>query len=78
MDILQKIKECIAENLEDTSADSIADNARLKEDLFADSLDILQIRISIENAFLIEFSEKELTCMLTVDAIYQAVKEKVG
>lgn len=77
MDILQKIKECISKNLQ-IPIESIADDAHLKEDLFADSYDILKIRLSIENTFGIEFVETELNCMISVDAILFTVQKKVG
>lgn len=77
MDNLQKVKECIAKNL-NIPIENVSDCAKLKEDLFADSLDILTIRLSIEDVFGIVFQNNELKCMLSVDTIYNTVQEKMG
>lgn len=77
MNVLDEVKGCIAKKLH-IPAESISDNACLQDDLFADSVDILSIRLSIEDTFGIVFSEDELMCMLSVDAICCAVEKKVG
>lgn len=69
------IKQCIANQL-DILPDDIPNNGLLKEDLFADSQDILLIRLAIEDAFSFEFDVHELACMRNVQDIITCVRAK--
>ena len=50
MSIKEKLKEKIAESLH-ISAEEIGDNSRFKEDLAADSIDMIEIIMSLENEY---------------------------
>jgi acyl carrier protein len=50
MNIREKLKEKVAESLH-MSAEEISDNSRFKEDLAADSIDMIEIIMSLENEY---------------------------
>ncbi len=75
-EVENKVKKIIARQL-GCNVESIASNAHLKIDLFADSLDILSIKVSIEDSFDIVFTERELQDLLQVDAIVEIVHGKL-
>lgn len=56
--MLEKMKELIAEQL-NADADSITLETRFKEDLEADSLDLFQVIMEIEDAFDVKVEEVE-------------------
>lgn len=75
-EVENKIKKIIAHQL-GCDISSIASNAHLQKDLYADSLDILSIKVSIEDAFDIVFTEKELQDLLYIDAIVEIIHGKL-
>lgn len=75
-EIENKIKKIIARQL-GCGINSITSNAHLQKDLYADSLDILSIKVSIEDAFDIVFTEKELQDLLYIDAIVKIINRKL-
>ena len=67
--MLEKMKEIIAEQLS-VDADSITEASSFKDDLGADSLDLYQIILGVEDAFDIEIPQEEAEKIVTVaDAI---------
>ena len=69
--MLEKMKEIIAEQLS-VDADSITEASSFKDDLGADSLDIFQIIMGIEEAFDIEIPTEEAEKIVSVgDAVEQ-------
>ena len=56
--MLEKMKEIIAEQLS-VDADSITEASSFKDDLGADSLDLYQIILGVEDAFDIEIPQEE-------------------
>ena len=66
---LEKIKEIIAESL-GTDISTLTEETSFKEDLGADSLDLYQIILGVEDAFDIEIPQEEAEKIVTVaDAI---------
>ena len=61
----EKVKEIVAEQL-GVGTENIKLESRLKEDLEADSLDAVEIAISIEDSFGIEMPDDELAKLSTV------------
>ena len=53
-----KLRDIIAEQL-DIAADEIAESTSLSEDLGADSLDIVEMMMSIEETFGIEIADED-------------------
>jgi acyl carrier protein len=55
----------------------LQDSAHLQEDLGIDSLDIIELKMEIENKFDIKISEEEAEKMHTVGSIIRFVQEKM-
>ena len=67
--MIEKVKQLIADQLY-ISADEVSLESKFVEDLGADSLDIVQMLIAMENEFGVSFDDDELTAVKTVaDAI---------
>lgn len=63
--IFEKLKEIIAEQLE-IDAESVTLETRLGEDLNADSLDIVEMLMSLEDEFGVDIPDEEIEKMKTV------------
>ncbi|MGN1120022.1 MAG: acyl carrier protein, partial [Oscillospiraceae bacterium] len=59
MDIFEKVKALVAEQL-DADADSIQENTSISDDLGADSLDVVDLVMAIEDEFSIEIPEDQV------------------
>jgi len=67
--MLDKIKEVVAEQL-DVSVDEIKEDSKFVEDLGADSLDVVELVMALEEEFDIEIPDEDAEKILTVaDAI---------
>ncbi len=67
--MIEKVKQLIADQLY-ISADEVDLEKKFVDDLGADSLDIVQMLIAMENEFGVSFDDDELTTVKTVaDAI---------
>lgn len=64
-DILEKIIEITAEQL-DIDPDTIAPDTAFIEDLDADSLDVVELMMALEEEFDVEISEEEAENIVTV------------
>lgn len=63
--IFEKLKEIIATQLE-IDAESVTIDTRLGEDLNADSLDIVEMLMSLEDEFGVDIPDEEIEKMKTV------------
>lgn len=63
--MLEKIKEIVADKL-GVEADSITETSSFKEDLKADSLDLFEMVMALEDAFEIEIPSEDLEQLGTV------------
>ncbi|PIE70485.1 MAG: acyl carrier protein [Deltaproteobacteria bacterium] len=69
MPVEEKIKKIIAEKL-NVDLDEVVPEATLVDDLGADSLDLVELVMSMEDVFEIEINEDQAALILTVkDAI---------
>lgn len=73
--MLEKMKEIIAEQLS-VEADSITENSSFKEDLGADSLDLFELVMSLEDEYSVEIPSEELEQLTTVKSVMDYLKAK--
>lgn len=73
--MFEKMKEMIADQL-NCEADSITMETSFKEDLGADSLDLFELVMSMEDAFGVEIPSEELEQLTTVRAVVDYLKSK--
>ena len=64
-EVLQRIREHLAEELE-VDADRIGADTRFKEDLEADSLDLVELVVELEDSYGIRIPDEEAAKILTV------------
>lgn len=70
----EKLKKIIAAELTDVSEESITMESRFAEDLHADSLDVVQIMMAIEEEFGIEIPEDAAEKIRTVGEAVEAIR----
>lgn len=75
--ILDEIKEILADQL-DVDADSIELSSSLIDDLGADSLDAIDIVMTIEDDYSIEVPDETIETMKTVEDIVNFVESHIG
>lgn len=73
--MLEKMKEIIAGQL-DAEKDKITPQTSFKEDLGADSLDLYELVMALEDEYSIEIPAEELESMSTVQDIMNYLKDK--
>lgn len=72
--MLEKIIEVAAEEL-GVEADKITEETSFKEDLGADSLDLFEMVMSLEEAFDIEIPTEDLETLETVGDVMRYIEE---
>lgn len=75
-EIFAKVRGHLATELE-LEPDEITDATRFREDLDADSLDLYELVMELEDTFGVPMSEEEATHILTVGAAVDFVSERV-
>ncbi len=73
--MLEKMKEIISEQLS-VDADSITENSNFKDDLAADSLDLFELVMALEDEYSVEIPAEDLQNLLTVGEVMNYLKEK--
>ncbi|HIX60282.1 MAG TPA: acyl carrier protein [Candidatus Blautia gallistercoris] len=73
--MLEKMREIIAEQL-NCDADSITEETSFKDDLGADSLDLFELVMALEDEYSVEIPAEELTDLTTVGAVIEYLKSK--
>ncbi len=71
--IEEKIKEIIAEKL-DISLEQVTDEAKFIDDLGADSLDVVELIMTLEDEFGIEITDEDAETLVTVRAAIDFMK----
>ena len=74
--MFEKVKEMIAEQLL-IDEDKITPKSRIKEDLGADSLDVLQMLMTIEEDYGVEIPDEELAEFRTVEDVVRYCDKNV-
>lgn len=73
--MLEKMKEIIAEQLSAEVAD-ITMETSFKEDLGADSLDLFELVMALEDEYSVEIPSEDLEKLLTVGDVVNYLKDK--
>ncbi len=73
--MLEKMKEIIADQLS-IDANSINADSKFKEDLEADSLDLFELVMALEEEYGVEIPSEDLTNLLTVQDVMDYLKDK--
>jgi acyl carrier protein len=76
-DTLEKFKQCTVEVLQ-VDPEQVTMEARFGDDLDADSLDLVELVMALEEAFDIEVPEEDLEGVETVGQAYQLVQSKLS
>jgi len=74
-DIEKQVKEIIIEQLSVTEEECVLE-AAIGDDLGADSLDIVELVMAMEDTFDLEISDEDLAGIRTVKDIVEYIKEK--
>ena len=72
--IFEKVRDIICDQF-DLEPDQVTENTLLKEDLDADSLDLVDLVMSFEDEFQIEVPEEEVRNIKTVGDIVKYIEE---
>ena len=75
--VLEKVKEVISEQLGIEDTDSITTETTFIDDLGADSLDIVELIMALEEEFDMEIPEVEAEKISTVGDVVDYIKENV-
>ena len=71
--VLEKVKEILAEQF-DVEEDKITADTDLQEDLGADSLDVVDLLMSIEDEFEVEVPDEEIENIKTVGSLVSYIE----
>ena len=74
--VFDKIKDMIVEQL-DVEEDAVTMEASITDDLGADSLDVVDLVMSIEESFDVEIPDEEVENIKTVGDIVKYIENKV-
>ena len=73
--MLERMREMIAEQL-NCEAETITADTSFKDDLGADSLDLFELVMALEEKFEVEIPSEELAELRTVGAVMEYLKNK--
>ena len=75
--VLEKVKKILAEQLE-INEDEISIESNLIEDLNADSLDVVELIMDLEQEFDLDIPDEDLPKVVTVKDVVTYIEKKVG
>ena len=73
--MLENLKEIIAEQL-NVDKNEITESASFKDDLGADSLDLFELVMALEEKFEVEIPSEDLNNIVTVEDVISYLKDK--
>ena len=76
-DVLQKVREHLSTELE-VPLDQLSESTRLREDLDADSLDLYELVMELEDTYGISVSEEEAAEIESVGEAVNFVADRLG
>ena len=74
--VLEKVKAILAEQF-DVDEDKITADTDLQEDLGADSLDVVDLLMSIEDEFDVEVPDEEIENMKTIGDVVEYIQSNM-
>lgn len=74
--ILEKIQQILAQQFE-VSAGSISADTNIVDDLGADSLDVVELIMSVEDEFGLSIPDEDATELVTVGKIVEYIESKL-
>ena len=74
--VFEKIKEILAEQL-DANAEEMTMETRNDEDLGADSLDVVELLMSIEDEFEVEIPDEEIENLKTIGDVVEYIQSNM-
>lgn len=75
--VFEKVKAILAEQFDVEDEDSITLETNIQEDLGADSLDVVDLIMSIEDEFEFEVPDHEVENIKTVGALVDFINENI-
>jgi acyl carrier protein len=75
-DIYERLKKIVIEELEVTE-DAVRPEAKFQEDLGADSLDVVELTMKIEDEFGIKIPDEDVEKLLTIEDAVNYIEEKL-
>ncbi len=72
--VLEKVKEILATTFE-VDVDTITEETDIAADLGADSLDVMDILMSLEDVYPVEIPDEEIENLTTVGALVAYIEE---
>lgn len=73
--MLERMKEIIAEQLS-VDAETVTEASSFKDDLGADSLDLFELVMALEDEYSVEIPAEDLQAMLTVGDVMKYLRDK--
>lgn len=73
---LEKVKQLVAAQL-NQPIEKVTEKARLIEDLGADSLDIMEMLMALEDEFGISIADEETAEMTTIEGVAKVIDRKL-
>ena len=74
--VFENVKSCLSEQF-DVEEDTITNDTTITEDLGADSLDVVDLLMSIEDEFEIEVPDTEIENIKTVGELVKYIEDHV-
>ena len=74
--VLDKIKEILSKQF-DVDMDTITAETDIADDLGADSLDVVDVLMSLEETFDVEIPDEEIENLITVGALVNYIEEHI-
>lgn len=75
--IFEKIKEILSSQL-DVDSETITNDTNIADDLGADSLDVVELLMSIEDEFDVEIPDEEIENLKTVGNLVDYIQERMA
>ena len=72
--VIDKVKELVAEQL-GISKDKITENSHIIEDLGADSLDVIEMLMTLEDEYGITIPDDKISQIKTINQIVELIEE---